>query len=189
MFIARDIGIGDPERMAPPRVVDYVKNTFPADGPIRMSVITDFKNYPLFAAVDRASTVIERHHGRIVMLEYNPPNKATKTLMLVGKGVTYDTGGADIKAGGIMAGMSRDKCGAAAIAGFMQLVEQTRPADVRVFAALCMVRNSVGENCYVADEIITARSGCRVRVGNTDAEGRMCMADALNEVIIDINCL
>jgi leucyl aminopeptidase len=44
-----------------------------------------------------------------------------KTLYLVGKGVTYDTGGADIKAGGVMAGMSRDKCGAAAVAGFMQV--------------------------------------------------------------------
>lgn len=44
-----------------------------------------------------------------------------KTLFLVGKGVTYDTGGADIKAGGVMAGMSRDKCGAAAVAGFMQV--------------------------------------------------------------------
>lgn len=42
-----------------------------------------------------------------------------------------------------------------------------------------MVRNSVGEECYVADEIITSRAGVRIRVGNTDAEGRMCMADAL----------
>ncbi|XP_054726473.1 putative aminopeptidase W07G4.4 [Anastrepha obliqua] len=65
--------------------------------------------------------------------------------MLVGKGVTYDTGGADIKAGGVMAGMSRDKCGAAAVAGFMQIVNEKKPDDVHVMAALCMVRNSVGE--------------------------------------------
>ena len=45
--------------------------------------------------------------------------------------------------------------------------------------ALCMVRNSVGSDCYVADEIITSRAGVRVRVGNTDAEGRMAMADVL----------
>lgn len=78
-----------------------------------------------------------------------------------------------------MAGMSRDKCGAAALAGFMKFVEKKKPEDVHVIAALCMVRNSVGEECYVADEIITARSGARVRVGNTDAEGRMAMADSL----------
>lgn len=93
--------------------------------------------------------------------------------------VTYDTGGADIKAGGIMAGMSRDKCGAAALGGFMKYVEQKRPEDVHVIAAMCMVRNNVGEECYVADEIITSRAGLRVRVGNTDAEGRMAMADSL----------
>lgn len=66
--------------------------------------------------------VIERHQGRIIFLTYEPQDtsKVTDTLMFVGKGVTYDTGGADIKAGGVMAGMSRDKCGAAAVAGFMK---------------------------------------------------------------------
>jgi len=54
-----------------------------------------------------------------------------------------------------------------------------KPENIHVVAALCMVRNSVGEECYVADEIITSRAGVRVRVGNTDAEGRMCMADVL----------
>lgn len=54
-----------------------------------------------------------------------------------------------------------------------------QPPTVKVVAALCLVRNSVGENSYVADEVITAKSGVRVRVGNTDAEGRMAMADAL----------
>lgn len=54
-----------------------------------------------------------------------------------------------------------------------------QPPTVKVVAALCVVRNSVGENCYVADEVITAKSGARVRVNNTDAEGRMAMADAL----------
>jgi leucyl aminopeptidase len=56
------------------------------------------------------------------------------------------------------------------------------PKGVEVRAKLALVRNSVGENCYVADEIITARSGIRVRVGNTDAEGRMAMGDLLTQV-------
>ena len=51
--------------------------------------------------------------------------------------------------------------------------------SVQVVAALCMVRNSVGSNCYVSDEIITSRAGVRLRVGNTDAEGRMAMVDVL----------
>ncbi|XP_065371602.1 putative aminopeptidase W07G4.4 [Calliphora vicina] len=179
-FVARDIGVGDPERMAPPRVEEYISKIFSG---LKVTVISDpsviGKEYPLFAAVNRAANQVKRHQGRIIFLEYKPPQTAKKTLMLVGKGVTYDTGGADIKAGGIMAGMSRDKCGAAAVAGFMQIVNEQKPSDVHVIAALCLVRNSVGEESYVADEIITSRAGVRVRVGNTDAEGRMCMADAL----------
>ncbi|KAM7364405.1 dipeptidase B isoform 1-T2 [Cochliomyia hominivorax] len=179
-FVARDIGVGDPERMAPPRVEEYISKLFNG---LKVTVISDpdviAKEYPLFAAVNRAAGQVKRHQGRIIFLEYRPPQPAKKTLMLVGKGVTYDTGGADIKAGGIMAGMSRDKCGAAAVAGFMQIVNEQKPSDVHVIAALCLVRNSVGEESYVSDEIITSRAGVRVRVGNTDAEGRMCMADAL----------
>ncbi|XP_054735193.1 putative aminopeptidase W07G4.4 isoform X1 [Anastrepha obliqua] len=178
--IARDIGVGDPERMSPLRVEVYVNNVLSS---MNMQIVQDVyelqEEYPLFAAVNRAANQVLRHRGCIIFLEYVPPKPARKTLMLVGKGVTYDTGGADIKAGGVMAGMSRDKCGAAAVAGFMQIVNEKKPDDVHVMAALCMVRNSVGEESYVSDEIITSRAGVRIRVGNTDAEGRMCMADAL----------
>ena len=58
------------------------------------------KEYPCFAAVNRAASVIPRHDGRVIWLTYNPEGPIEQTLLLVGKGVTYDTGGADIKAGG-----------------------------------------------------------------------------------------
>lgn len=78
--------------------------------------------------------------------------------------------------------MYRDKCGAAAVAGFMQIIKEMKPKDVKVVAAMSIVRNSVGSNGYVSDEVITSRSGVRVRIGNTDAEGRMVMADVLCRV-------
>lgn len=137
------------------------------------------REYPCLAAVDRASATVERHAGRVIWLTYTPPGPVTRSLYLVGKGITYDTGGADIKAGGVMAGMSRDKCGAAAVVGLLKTVAELKPAGVKVVGALCMVRNSVGEESYVADEIITSRAGVRLRVGNTDAEGRMAMVDVL----------
>lgn len=171
--------------MAPPKVATYVENLFTKTN-IKLSIINDLavfeKDFPLFAAVNRAASSVPRHRGCIIYLEYQAPKTAKKTVILVGKGVTYDTGGADIKAGGIMAGMSRDKCGAAFVGGFMKYVSETAPQHTNVIGVMCMVRNSVGEECYVSDEVITARSGARVRVGNTDAEGRMCMADALCEV-------
>lgn len=142
------------------------------------------KEFPLFEAVNRAASSIQRHQGRIVFLEYTPPDpsRIKETLFLVGKGVTYDTGGIDVKINGAMVGMSRDKCGAAAVIGFMQVVRLLQPKDVRVVIGVGLVRNSIGSNGYVADEVITARSGVRVRVVNTDAEGRMIMADVLCKV-------
>lgn len=190
--VARDIGDADPERMTPKRVEEYVINVFRNSPNIKIDVISDpaqiKKEYPLIEAVDRAASMQERHRGRVIFLEYNPSKTPKKTVFLVGKGVTYDTGGADVKINGAMIGMSRDKCGAAAVAGFMYLVSVLKPADLRVVAAMSMVRNSIGSNSYVADEVITARCGARVRIGNTDAEGRMAMADVLckmKEIAVD----
>jgi len=181
-IVARDIGGSDPERMAAPRVEEYVKEVF-GGTKVEVEVVRGQDNfereYPCLAAVNRAASGQTRHDGRVIWLTYLPEGEVKKTVYLVGKGITYDTGGADIKAGGVMAGMSRDKCGAAAAAGFMKTVEQLKPAGIKVVVALCMVRNSVGSNCYVADEIITSRAGVRIRVGNTDAEGRMAMVDVL----------
>ncbi|XP_048486517.1 putative aminopeptidase W07G4.4 isoform X1 [Plutella xylostella] len=181
--VARDIGGGDPERMTPIAVAEYVTALF-KDTSVSVRVVSDRtvfeKEYPLYAAVDRAASGVARHKGRIIFLEYTP-SQYEETVMLVGKGVTYDTGGCDIKAGGVMAGMSRDKCGAAAVAGFVKACQLLQPR-LKVVAALSMARNSVGADAYVADELITSRSGRTVRVGNTDAEGRMIMADLLFEM-------
>merc|ERR1711970_1303151 len=61
----------------------------------------------------------------------------------------------------------------------MKTLAELQPPRGKLGVAMCMVRNSVGANCYVADEIITSRAGVRLRVGNTDAEGRMAMVDVL----------
>lgn len=181
----RDIGGSDPERMAAPRVADYVQELF-KDSPVKVEVVSDLKTlekeYPCLAAVNRCAKSVPRHQARVVKLQYCGEGPIEKTLMLVGKGITYDTGGADIKAGGVMAGMHRDKCGAAAVAGFFQIVAQLKPQHLKVVGVMAMVRNSVGADCYVADELVVSRAGRRVRVGNTDAEGRMVMVDLLCEM-------
>lgn len=184
-FACRDIGGSDPERMTPPNVADYVQQLFSGTC-VQVNVIQDEaviqKEYPLLAAVNRAARGIPRHRARIIYLTYEPEGPIDTTLVLVGKGVTYDTGGADVKAGGVMAGMHRDKCGAAAVAGFFQVLADLRPKRIRVLGGMSMVRNSIGPDSYVSDEIITSYAGVRVRIGNTDAEGRMAMADVLSHL-------
>ncbi|XP_074526451.1 putative aminopeptidase W07G4.4 [Halichoeres trimaculatus] len=181
----RDIGGSDPERMAAPRVAEYVQELF-RDTPVQVEVLSDpavfEREYPCLAAVNRCANGVPRHQGRVIKLQYCGAGPISKTLMLVGKGITYDTGGADIKAGGFMAGMHRDKCGAAAVAGFFKIVAKLQPKNLKVIGSMAMVRNSVGSECYVADELVLSRAGRRVRVGNTDAEGRMVMVDLLCEM-------
>jgi leucyl aminopeptidase len=180
--VCRDLGGSDPERTAAPRIEEYVTNCFAGTSvTVEVQKGQEFfeREYPCLAAVNRCASTVPRHDGRVLWLTYKGEGTIKKTVYVVGKGITYDTGGADIKAGGVMAGMSRDKCGAAATAGLMASIAELAPAGVKVVGAMAVVRNSVGANCYVSDEIITSRAGVRIRVGNTDAEGRMAMVDVL----------
>ncbi|AZZ99189.1 leucyl aminopeptidase family protein [Pseudoalteromonas sp. R3] len=184
-YAARDLCGTEPERMAPPKFADYCVELFKGTS-VSVEVVADpatiDQEYPMLGTVARASYAVERHHPRVVKLVYTPEGEVERTLMFVGKGLVYDTGGADLKVGGFMAGMSRDKGGAASVAGFMKSVADFQSKGVKVIAYLAVVRNSIGSDCFVPDEIITCREGVKVRIGNTDAEGRLAMGDLLSEL-------
>lgn len=186
--LARDLAGTEPERMAPPRFAAQVQQAFRGTG-VRVTVQRDARrlqrDYPLLAAVARASLGVPRHRPCVVRLEYRPKGRVTRTLLFAGKGLTYDTGGADLKTGGVMAGMSRDKGGAAAVAGLVLAAAKLRLKGVRLIAELGVVRNSIGSDAFVSDEIVTSHAGCRVRIGNTDAEGRLVLADLLSHLRLD----
>lgn len=185
--LARDVGSSDPERMTSLKAGQYIEEYFRGlnHPSVTCSIVKDTevlsKDYPLLMAVARASMQVPRHAPCVVELEYRSPDQSAvqEELYFIGKGINYDTGGADLKVGGNMVGMSRDKCGAAAVAGLIATAAKLQPAQVNIRARLAFVRNSIGPDAYVADEIITSRAGVRVRVGNTDAEGRMVMTDLL----------
>ncbi|MFO0591561.1 MAG: aminopeptidase [Polyangiaceae bacterium] len=176
--LARDIAGTEPERMAPRKAAAACVESFAGTG-VTVNVTREVNEYPLLAAVARASLVVERHRPCVVELRYRPSGPITRTLILAGKGVTYDTGGADLKTDGSMAGMSRDKGGAAAVAGAVRAAAELALPGVEVIGLLGFVRNSIGEEAFVSDEIIPSRAGVRVRIGNTDAEGRLVLADLL----------
>jgi len=183
--VARDIGSGDPERMTPLKALEYIEAAFKGSDVV-VSAVTDReeleKEYPLAAAVGRASYKVERHKPAIVRLTYVGPGETEQTLLLAGKGIVYDTGGADIKYGGHMAGMHMDKGGGAAFAGFVKTVSLLKPKGLKVVAEIAFVRNSSGSDNYVSDEIIRSHAGVRVAVGNTDAEGRMVLTDCVSHL-------
>jgi leucyl aminopeptidase len=114
---------------------------------------------------------------RLVELRYRPPG-ARRQVALVGKGVTFDTGGIDLKRGAGMEGMKDDMAGAAAIlAAVTAAAELELPTAVT--AILPLVENMPGASAMRPGDVITARNGITVEVTNTDAEGRLILADGL----------
>jgi len=115
----------------------------------------------------------------LIILEHRPSKPASdERLVLVGKTITYDTGGYSLKSGNGMKGMKYDMCGGAAVFGAMQAIASLK-LPVRVFGVLPCAENMVSEVAYRPDDIITMSNGVTVEVTNTDAEGRLVLADAL----------
>lgn len=113
------------------------------------------------------------------ILEYKPRGaKNKKPLVLVGKGVVYDTGGYNLKVGGFMGTMKCDMAGASAVIGAISAIASNK-LPVHVVGLIPSTDNRIGKNALVQDDIITMSDGTTVEVQNTDAEGRLILADAL----------
>ena len=114
------------------------------------------------------------------VLEWNPPDRVnTKPLVLIGKGIIYDTGGVNIKTGEHMDNMKTDMAGAATVAGVLYTAASLK-MPVHVVGLIPATDNRPGGNAYVQGDIITMHNGMTVEVANTDAEGRLILADALS---------
>lgn len=118
---------------------------------------------------------------RLVILDYNPAG-AKDTIALIGKGLVYDTGGLSLKVvGNRMLTMKCDMGGAAATLGAFQVLAG-RKVGARVVCALCIAENAIGPDSYRPDDVLTMHSGHTVEINNTDAEGRLAIADGASYV-------
>ena len=125
--------------------------------------------------VNRGST----NPPRFVELDHRPEGKARGSLALVGKGVTFDSGGLNIKTMAGMLTMKMDMAGAAAVIGAMSVIGALAP-PVRVRAFLPMTDNMLGGDATRPGDVLKIRNGKTIEVVNTDAEGRLILADALS---------
>ncbi len=114
---------------------------------------------------------------RFIHIHYKP-QKPRKSVAIVGKGVTFDSGGLNIKPESYMKKMKMDKAGACAVLGIMQLVGELKP-DVEVHALIPAVENMPDGKSYRPDDILVYKNGKSVEIHSTDAEGRLILADAL----------
>lgn len=125
-------------------------------------------------AVGRAS----RHESQLIHLSYKPKN-AKKIISLVGKGLTYDSGGLSLKPATSMVTMKMDKAGACAVLGMIKMASELK-LDVEIHAFIGAVENMIGGDAYKPDDVLLSRSGTTIEVRNTDAEGRLVLADVLD---------
>lgn len=130
------------------------------------------------------------------ILEWNPSDSRNeKPIVMVGKGVVYDTGGLNIKTGDYMAGMHGDMAGAATVTGVLSAAARAK-IPLHIIGLVPSTDNRPGGNAYTQGDIITMYNKMTVEIGNTDAEGRLILADAISyaskfspELIIDIATL
>lgn len=119
------------------------------------------------------------HPPQFIIMEHEGvPSPEQETIVLVGKAVTFDTGGYSLKSGDGMATMKSDMAGGAAVLGAMLTIGVLKPA-VRVIALVPTTENKISENAYLPQEVITAANGKTIEIISTDAEGRMTLADTL----------
>lgn len=147
----------------------------------KVSVITGdallAKNYPAIHAVGRAST----RAPRLIDLRWGRPgSRGGPRISLVGKGVCFDSGGLDLKSAGGMKLMKKDMGGAAHVLGLAAMIMAAK-LPVRLRVLIPAVENSVAGNAMRPLDVLRTRKGLTVEVGNTDAEGRLVLCDALAE--------
>lgn len=136
------------------------------------------ENFPLIHAVGRASD----RAPRLIELNWKPKTKnkgPTKKITLIGKGICFDTGGLDLKPAPNMLLMKKDMGGAATVLTLAHMI-MGQNLNVALRVLVPAAENSVAGNAFRPGDIIRARSGTSVEIGNTDAEGRLVLADALS---------
>lgn len=115
---------------------------------------------------------------KFIHMTYKPTKKASKKIAIIGKGITFDSGGYDIKPPASMLNMKDDMSGAAAVLGIMSVISELSP-NIEVHAIIAACENMLNGSSYKPGDVLTAKNGKTIEVDNTDAEGRLTLADAL----------
>lgn len=173
--LVRDLVNTTTEDLGPEQLADAMQlqaDEFDADMTVIHGVDLLSKNFPAIHAVGRASD----REPRLLKMEWG--DEDNPLLALCGKGVCFDTGGLNLKPGAGMVLMKKDMGGAAHVIALARLIMQAK-LPVRLLVLVPAVENSVSGNAYRPGDVIPTRKGLNIEIGNTDAEGRVVLADAL----------
>lgn len=180
--IARDLGNLPSNHLTPQILKEYIEKQFAPYPHIKVAALSGSElealGFGAMLSVARGSV----QPPFLISMHYQPANTAKKKIALVGKGVTFDSGGISIKPSAGMDEMKFDMCGAAAVVGSMDVVARKKP-DLEVIGVIPAVENMPGGNATRPGDVVTAFNGKTIEILNTDAEGRLILADAIAWVI------
>ena len=170
-----------PPNICTPAYLAEQSQTFAADNGAECEVLEEAQMEALgmgsLLAVARGSV----NRPRLIVLKWNGAAADAKPYVLVGKGITFDTGGVNLKTQGGIEEMKYDMLGAGSVLGtFVATVKMKLPVNLVVVVPA--VENAIDGNAYRPSDVITSMSGKTIEVGNTDAEGRLILCDALTYV-------
>lgn len=181
--IARHMVNLPPNILNPTTFADWVRKKFSNSKTIKLEIWDEKKlqaeNMNLHLAVGRGA----EHPPCLIHLRYRSKKANSKApIAFVGKGITFDSGGLDIKPSSGMRLMKKDMGGAAAVLGLAVWAEETQfDRDLDFYIALA--ENSVDARSFRPSDVLTARNGIKVEIHNTDAEGRLVLADAIDVAV------
>jgi leucyl aminopeptidase len=175
--IARD-AVNEPPNAMTPAALAHLAAEVARRGHLRLRVLDekgiDRMGMRLLAAVGQGS----ENGPRFVHMTYSPRRKAKKRIVFVGKGLTFDSGGLCIKPAAGMQEMKSDMAGAAAVIGLMSAIADLKP-DAEIHGLLVVAENMPDGGAYRPGDVFTSLDGKTVEIINTDAEGRLALADGL----------
>lgn len=176
VLFARDL-VNEPSNVVTPTYLADLAQTIAEETGMNLKVM-DRKKFEaagmgLYAAVAKGAVV----EPKFIELRYNHPD-ATKTIALIGKGITYDTGGHSLKGTDSMVNMKDDMSGAAAVLAAMKVAGNIKP-KVNILALIPATENAISATAIHPGDVVKSFSGKTVEISNTDAEGRLTLGDAV----------
>ncbi len=179
-LMARDLINGAPSDITPRVLADTARKI--AKGPIRLKLYSTRELKKMGAGGILGVNIGSALEPYLIHLHYKPKGKSKKSLAIVGKGITFDSGGLSLKPAGSMETMKMDMSGAAAVLGVFSQLAQFKP-HVEVHGIIATTENMPGGRAYKPGDVLKAINGKTMEVLNTDAEGRLVLSDALSYAV------
>ena len=175
VYLTRDLVNTPSNDLGPEELASAITDLFKRFGGTGRVVVGDdllSENFPMIHAVGRASDRAPR------LADFSWGDETDPKVTLVGKGVVFDTGGLDIKPASAMGLMKKDMGGSANVLGLASMIMEAK-LPVRLRVLVPCVENAISGNAFRSGDVLPSRKGLTVEIGNTDAEGRLVLADAL----------